>query len=180
MRRTPLESFFFPVSPENPPISIESFLSLLCGKEARMTCPASREVSSSPPPLLTAKVRKRLFSLAEAQKNRPPLRKRAFVKFATKKSSIYRPCKVALHSICPFSAGYFVETFHFPDHNRLQHHFESERERARFSRAGGRRGNVRNKKGIISLICGVECSHTMLTNQGTMSPCVSKTFHETS
>ena len=108
MRRPPLESFFFPVSPENPPISIESFLSLLCGKEARMTCPASREVSSSSPLFLQPR-----FSLTAAQEKLSPGVQKGFRKICDEKEldqSIVRARLLYIRS-ARFQQGFLSKPF---------------------------------------------------------------------
>ncbi len=149
VRRPPLETFFFfSCLREKPPISIESFLSLLCRKEARMTCPASREVSSSSPLFLQPR-----FSLTAAQEKLSPGVQKGFRKICDEKEldqSIVRARLLYIRS-ARFQQGFFVETFHFPDHNRLQHHFESERERARFSRTGGKGEMYGTRKGLFHL-----------------------------
>ncbi len=90
-----------------------------------MTCPASREVSSSSPLFLQPR-----FSLTAAQEKLSPGVQKGFRKICDEKEldqSIVRARLLYIRS-ARFQQGFFVETFHFPDHNRLQHRFESERE----------------------------------------------------
>ncbi len=113
-----------------------------------MTCPASREVSSSSPLFLQPR-----FSLTAAQEKLSPGVQKGFRKICDEKEldqSIVRARLLYIRS-ARFQQGFFVETFHFPDHNRLQHHFESERERARFSRTGGKGEMYGTRKGLFHL-----------------------------